>query len=170
MTHLLSLAIGASLLAPTSRPIPAFTAQATDGKTYTAATLVKKDTVLVFIQGHCPHNKKAMPDWNKFATALKSHTRILGVLGAGLKEAKEFASQHKTVFPILADKDFKMIEGFAAKQSLDNAVVLSRTKAWEKSWSGYSADSLSEILQTLGTKTKVDLSSFPEKTQSGCSL
>lgn len=170
MTHILSLAIGASLLAPISRPIPAFTASATDGKTYTAKSLVKKDTVLLFIQSHCPHNKKAMPDWNKVATALKGNVRVLGVIGADLKAAKEFSSHNKTVFPVLADKDFKMIEGFGAKQSLDHAVVLSRTQAWEKSWSGYSEGSLRELLKTLGTNVKLDLSSFPEKTQSGCSL
>ena len=156
------------------KPIPAFSLKGTDGATYDTKTIASKPTVLVFLANGCPHNKKAVLDWNKIAATLKGKVRVVGVLNTDLGTAKVYAKELKFEFPLLADKDFKGIEAFGAKHSLDHAFVRSSDKRWAKSWEGYSAATLRELFAEIAaggvTKVKLDFGSFPAKKQSGCSL
>lgn len=154
------------------KPMPVVNAKGTDGRTYTTTTLTAQPTVLVFIKLGCPHNAKAAVDLNRLATGLKGKASVIGVLDADLAKAKELTKELKLQFPLVADPQHKMIEGFGVSNSLDLALVCPKDKKVGQTWNGYSQTILKELVAAIphhgGPAVKLDLSKFPSKRVSGC--
>ncbi len=154
------------------KPMPNFSLKASDGNTYSQASLVKKDTVVVFFSNGCPHNPKAAPDMNKLKAIFGSKVSIVGMSNLNATEAKAYANELNLKFPLLADPDGKIIEKFGATHSLDFALVCSKDKKIGKLWNGYSRTIIGELFAEIkhhgGPAIKADLSSFPTGRQSGC--
>lgn len=97
---------------------PAFSASASDGKTYTLASLTKDGPVhLYFIKIGCPVNHRAAPFMKKLDGAYKNKSRVVGVINGSAADAKQWAKEYGTKFPILADPDLKIIHSYRADHS-----------------------------------------------------
>ncbi len=154
------------------KPLPSFKLAATNGKTYTQSDMTKKATVVVFLKAGCPHNPKAVSDLNRLMTDLTSKVWVVGVVDLDAKAAKKYASELKVKFPLIADANKKVVNGFGAKRSLDMAIVCSHDKKVAQVWEGYNQASLKELVVSLpghgGPTLKMDYSKYPKSLVSGC--
>ncbi len=97
---------------------PAFSAAGSDGKTHTLASLTKDGPVhLYFIKIGCPVNHRAAPFVNKLDKAYGNKSRVVGVINGSAADAKAWAKEYGTKFPILADPDLKIIHAYHADHS-----------------------------------------------------
>lgn len=154
------------------KPIPTFKLTATDGKTYDAKALSSKATVVIFLSNGCPHNPKAMPDFNRFRKQLGSQVQVVGFINTSLPGAKQMAKQLGSDFPLIADPNGKVMKSFGAGHSLDIAMICPKDKMVAKLWEGYNQSIFKEIVDDLpmhgGPTLKLDVSSYPKARQSGC--
>ncbi|MGP0064466.1 MAG: peroxiredoxin family protein [Isosphaeraceae bacterium] len=157
----------------TKQVAPSFRAEATDGKTYRLEDLThEKPLVLAFIKDGCPCSEAAEPFFNRLFSAYRKDVRFLGVIDAASSRAKEWATENRVPFPILADPDLRIIHSYRAESSAYVALV-SKDVTIEKLWPGYSAQMLNDACQRLarlcGSETKlVETSDAPAEMTTGC--
>ncbi|QYK54459.1 MAG: redoxin domain-containing protein [Fimbriimonadaceae bacterium] len=153
-------------------PLPSFSLKASDGKTYTQESVVKKNTVVVFLAAGCPHNPKAAKDLNHLKSLLGDKVAMVGMTNMAGDKVKAYAEELGLKFPLISDSKGTVIEKFGATHSLDLALVCKEDRKIGKTWSGYNQTILTELFKELpkhgGPAMKVDLSSFPTARQSGC--
>lgn len=156
------------------KALPNVSLTGTDGKTYNAAALAARPTVLVFINHRCGHSKDAIPSVNRLAAGLGSGARLIGVANVGRAEAVEMRSRLKANFPILADPDLKLIEAFGATHSMDVGVVRPQGRLMVRRWNEFSQASVTgviELLRTMGVRNiRVGGADFRGVSHSGCSF
>lgn len=156
------------------KPMPKFSAVATDGKTYTNDTFCAKPTVVVFLRANCPANPGAMADLNRLASQLGAKVAFVGVTNMTAKDAKAYAAKLGAKFPVVADPDKKIVDGFGAKKSLDMALICPKDKKIAQSFDGYSRATIKAIVAALpghgGPKLALDLGKYPTAKKSGCSF
>lgn len=156
------------------KPLPSFSLSASNGKTYTKEMLSAKPTVVVFLKAGCPHNPKATVDFNRFMTSIGKNVNFVAVTNLDAAAASKYAKELKANFPLLADKNGKLVAAFGATKSLDLGVICSKDKKIVKTWSGYSQQTLKEIVAALpqhgGKALKLSFAGYPAKRQSGCSF
>jgi peroxiredoxin len=155
------------------KPLPKFSAKASDGKTYSSTELVKKPTVVFFLKAGCPHNPKSAPLLNKLKAAIGPKVNFVAVTNLTQAEAAKYAKELGTSFPLLADADKKIVKGFGVSNSLDFALLCPDDKKVAKTWHGYNRKIMGEFLTELANhkgpkKVAFDLNSVPKGLQSGC--
>jgi len=159
---------------PQSKSIPTFSLKASDGNTYTQASVAKKDTVIVFFSNGCPHNPKSAPDMNRLKAMFGTKVALIGMTNLDAAKAKAYAKELKLSFPLIADSKGETIEKFGGAHSLDIALINAKQKKVSKFWEGYDRTVISEMLNAIksqsGTTIKTDLTLFPASRQSGCSF
>lgn len=156
-----------------SKPLPKFSAKASDGKNYSSTELVKKPTVVFFLKAGCPHNPKSTPLLNKLKAALGPKVNFVAVTNLSQSETSKYAKELGATFPLLADADKKIVNAFGASNSLDFALLSPEDKKIAKSWHGYNRKIMGEFLAELAKhngpkKVAFDLNSVPKGLQSGC--
>ncbi len=174
LTILTALALVAGALA-CKNAVPSFQLGATNGKTYTPKSFLAKPTLIVFFRPDCPMVAKALPDLNRLAKELQPEIQFVGFVKAPLTETKAFAKKLDAQFPLIADERGKVIEQFKAERSLDFTLVAGKKEArFPKIWNGCSRETIQEALKAIEnhghTLPAYDLSWFPAKRISGCSL
>ncbi len=155
------------------KPLPKFSAKASDGKTYASAELVKKPTVIFFLKAGCPHNPKSAPLLNKLKAAIGPKVNFVAVTNLSQAEATKYAKELGTTFPLIADAEKKIVKGFGVSNSLDFALLCPDDKKVAKTWHGYNRKIMGEFLTELANhkgpkKVAFDLNSVPKGLQSGC--
>ena len=97
---------------------PAFSAQGTDGKTYSLQSLSASGAaILYFIKEGCPVNHQAAPFLAKLSNAYENKASLFGVYNGTLANAKDWAKRYGAKFTILADPDLKIIRGYGVPYS-----------------------------------------------------
>lgn len=155
--------------------VPAFSATATDGKTYTAQTFTQRPTIIVFLMEGCPSNKTGAPLINDLAAQLKGKVEVVGIMNADLTKVKAEVKEHAMQFPVIADPQKTIIKGFGAKRSFDLTGVGSpRQAVFTKIWEGTSRQSATEILNIIRgyghSVPTVNWSKWPQSMVRGCML
>lgn len=155
--------------------VPAFSATATDGKTYTAQTFTQRPTIIVFLMEGCPSNKTGAPLINDLAAQLKGKVEVVGIMNADLAKVKAEVKEHAMQFPVIADPQKTIIKGFGAKRSFDLTGVGSpRQAVFTKIWEGTSRRNANEILNVIRghghSIPTVNWSKWPQSIVRGCML
>ncbi len=97
---------------------PGFSAQGTDGKTHTLASLSKEAPVfLYFIKEGCPVNHRAAPHVTAMDGKYEGKPNIVGVYNGSLEAAKSWQKRYGSKYLILADPDLKIINGYGVPYS-----------------------------------------------------
>jgi peroxiredoxin len=146
---------------------PAFSAKASDGKTYSQDSLAKKGAVvLYFIKIDCPTNTEAIIYYKRLATAYKNaKISFIGVINGDKAAYDEWQKEHKVAFPVLLDPDKKIIRSYKAFRS-PWTILVGKNKKIVKETPGYCTSSLEELNKLMakaaGTKEKkCDFSGAP---------
>jgi len=152
--------------------VPTFKLSATDGKTYSAASMASKPTIMIFIKRNCPVNPKVAPMFNDLAKQLGNKVNIVGVINADMVGARAERTKLSIGFPIISDKSRVLIDGFGAKASFDSTAVTGKGAKWSQVWGGISAANAKEMIAAIeksGTKVgTVSFKSFGDRKLVGC--
>lgn len=147
---------------------PDFTAKASDGKTYTLASLTKDKTLVLYFIGHtCPVNAGAVTYYKQIQAAYKGKVNFIGVVDGDAKEFAEWQKTHDVKFPVLYDPELAIIRSYKAVASPWIVVVAPNGDVSIKQ-SGYSQAHLADLSATMakasGVATaKLDFSSAPKE-------
>ena len=164
LAALSALAVGGGLLAvravadepavAADAKAPNFSAKGSDGKTHTLASLTKDGPiVLYFISSSCPTNAEAVKYYNRVGTAYGSKVRMVGVINEDAAGYKTWAKEFKPTYPVLYDKDMKIIRAYKAEASPWAVSVANGEIA--KTWDGYSTSYLTELNASVAKAGKV---------------
>ena len=124
---------------------PDFKATSQDGKSHNLASLTKDgDLVLYFIKEGCPVNHRAAPFFKKIDDAYKGKANIVGVINGSVSDAKAWAKDYGTNFPILSDATMKIIRSYGVVSS-PWAIVIGKDGKVKKVLPGGASGNLSEI-------------------------
>lgn len=152
---------------------PDFSAQATDGKTYTLASVTAKGpAVLYFIKPDCPTNDQALKYYVRIANAYKGcKVPFIGVIFGDLDRFKLWNRSVNVPFPVLLDPDKKIISSWKAQRS-PWVIMVGKDGKIMKEWPGYSHTFLKELSALMakgsGVKEKTcDFSGSPTNTRFG---
>jgi len=153
--------------------VPEFRLSDSKGAVWTADSLTKKPSVLVFLKHGCPMSAKAAPVLNSLQRQLGESAQVIGVMNASPAEAQAAAKELKLTIPVLGDQGRTLIKGFGAARGLQFSVVATKEEArWAKLWDGLGR---AQIEDAFGLITKhghalapVNLQELPENALSGC--
>ncbi len=152
---------------------PSLRAQATDENYYDIDELTKESpVVLVFIKDGCPCSHAAQPFFNLLFDAYGNHARFFGVFDGSVSDAKKWAKQNQSSFPLLSDPDLRTVHEYKAENSAYVALI-ARGRKIEKLWPGYSVDMLADAAERLARLTGVNAKSIvireaPTEMTTGC--
>jgi peroxiredoxin len=127
---------------------------------------------VLFIKDACPCSIDAQPLFNRLARQFGDKVDFLGVIDGDGTHARSYAEQFTVAFPVIADKDEKIIKGFQAKGGL-YSVLVARSGHIVKMWPGYNADILREMNHVIAEEAGVKESPFdpqyaPKVKAAGC--
>jgi hypothetical protein len=133
--------------------------------------LPRPQFVLFILEG-CPCSIDAQPIFNAFSKHWTGKVDFVGVMNASGKNAADWVSDYKPVFPVVSDPRLNLIHEFGAMQSVYSA-LLNRNGEIVKLWPGYSQDLLKEmnaaIAKEVGSEEKpFDAMYAPAVKTSGC--
>lgn len=152
---------------------PNFSGKASDGKTYSLASLkaTKKVTVIYFIGSTCPVNAMAVKHFNAIASAYKGKVNFIGVIDTDPAGYKVWQERFKAPFPVICDPELKIITSYKAERS-PWSVAVGADGLVKKEWVGYSTGYLTQISSFLATgartsPAKINFPGAPAKPQYG---
>ncbi len=157
----LGLAIVSNVMQPTTayaaeegKKAPNFSAEGTDGKTHTLASLTgDKALVLYFISWSCPINEEAVTYYKEIAKAYKGKVNFVGVIDSHETVFKRWNKDHKVPFTVLYDPDHEIIDAYKAKAS-PWVIVVNKDGEIEKTYKGYSEKSLKNLGDVIASHIK----------------
>lgn len=154
-------------------PAPTFSGRASDGKTYSNATLktTQKATLIYFIGHTCPVNAQAVKYFNAVGAAYKGKVNFLGVIDTDAAGYKTWQGRFKAPYPVIYDPNLKIIEAFGAERSPWAVLVDSKGQVVDE-WHGYSVSFINgmstKIASTAKTPVKkIDTAGAPTQTRYG---
>ncbi len=169
----LGLVLASNVMQPTTayaaeegKKAPDFSAEGTDGKTHTLASLTgEKALVLYFISWSCPINEQAVTYYKEIAKAYKGKVNFVGVIDAEETVFKQWNKDHKVPFTVLYDPDHEIIDAYKAKAS-PWVIVVNKDGEIEKTYKGFSKKSLQDLSKVMASHTegepaKIDLEGAP---------
>ncbi|HWD41972.1 MAG TPA: hypothetical protein VG944_24240 [Fimbriimonas sp.] len=129
---------------------------------------------VLFIKDECPCSVNAQPIFNDLSRKYKGSVDFYGVIDGDVAKAKNYAGQFSVAFPVIGDKDLKIIHAYEAKAGVYSALI-ARNGHIVKMWPGYCVDILKEmndlLSQTAGIKTTpFDPEYAPTKRAAGCAF
>lgn len=135
---------------------PNFSGVASDGKTYSLASLkqTKKPTLLYFIGSTCPVNAQAVKFYNAMAESYKGKVNVVGIIDTDKAGYKTWQTRFKAPYPVVYDPDLKIIKSYGAERSPWTILVDSKGKIVEE-WHGYSVSYLKQTNEQLATLGKI---------------
>lgn len=97
-------------------PVPDFTLQGSDGKTWSSKNLRGRPWVLYFYPKDMTPGctREACDFTDNLRRFLDRNATVLGVSGGSLDSKKAFVEQSSIGFPLLADEDFSVAKAFGA--------------------------------------------------------
>ncbi len=155
------------------RPAPAFKAEASDGKTYDSAEILKGGSfVLIFIKDGCPCSVEAERYFNDIHAAYGGRARFFGVIDGDPKLARKWADAHGVPFPILADPKLEIVHAYGAESSAYVALIDGRGSV-AYFWPGYSVEMLRDLSNQVANlghlkPEKIETPEAPDELYSGC--
>lgn len=98
---------------------PAWSARASDGKTYSLDDLLKRGpVVLYFIKEDCPVNADAVAHYNRIAEAYKDGKgTFVGVINGDEAVYRNWQRRFKAPYLVLFDPELKIIGSYGAERS-----------------------------------------------------
>lgn len=145
---------------------PAFSAEATDGKTHTLKEhLAKGTTFLYFIKEGCPVNHQAAPHVQKLAKAYGDKANLVGVYNGSVSSAKRWAKTYSATFPIIEDPALKIIRACGAVYS-PWLIAVNKDGTVAKVFEGSAPKELAEISKMMADNSgmkqaKLDFTGAP---------
>ncbi len=135
---------------------PSFSGVASDGKTYSLASVQKsgKPTVLYFIGASCPVNAEAVKYYNRVATAYKGSVNFIGVIDTDAAGYKKWQQRFNAPYPVMFDPSQKIIKAYKAERS-PWTVFLAPTGKVGEEWPGYSVTDVNELGAMIAKSAKV---------------
>ncbi len=156
----------------TGAKAPDFSGKGSDGKTHTLKSLTgKKPLVLYFIGHTCPINAQAVTYYNRVATAYKGKVNFVGVIDTDAAGYKAWQNQFKAPYPVIFDKDLKIIRSYKAERS-PWTILVSPQGNIQKVWEGYSIGEINELSASIAGATKsqvakIDTTGAPKNPRAG---
>lgn len=153
---------------------PSFFTKDSDGKAVSLKDLLKRPTVLVFIEKECPCCKGGKPYFDRMQRIYGDVANIVGVVFGDVQSANAWAKETKPRFRVLADPKGVIAKSYRATLGLEARIVDPNGKV-ALSYAGYSAPMLSEVASHISRvakikKRKMDTIPAPKQLTSGCEL
>lgn len=152
---------------------PDFSGRASDGKTYSLASVkkTKKPTLLYFIGHTCPVNASAVKYFNALGAAYKGKVNFLGVIDADAAAYKNWQARFKAPYPVIFDPNMTIIERYGTERS-PWAILVDANGRIVDEWHGYSVAYINGMSSKIATTAKtpvkqVDTAGAPTQTRYG---
>ncbi len=157
------------------RPMPIFSVVTHDGDRVSEVSFKgQKPSILFFVKDECPCSIEAQPVFNRLASAYGGDAQFFAVIDGSASVANQFVLSNAVPFPVLADSDQVIIQGFKMRASAGVALI-DKTGQILEVWPGYSKSSLRQINFLLGTLVGTGPREFddreaPEDLTAGCAF
>lgn len=137
-----------------------------------AGTNLERPQLVLFILDTCPCSVDAQPLFNKLSKHWSGKADFVGVINTNAQKGRAWMSDYRVAFPVVPDKDLKIIKAYEAKQSV-YSVLISKGGKIVKMWPGYSREMLKEINEKIGEAAgevakPFDAEYAPVEKTSGC--
>lgn len=153
---------------------PAFTTVDTNGTSVPLKTLLKRPTVLVFIELECPCCRSGRPYFDRVQNYYGDVANVVGIVVGDLKTAQKWRREARPQFRVLADPGGKIATAYGAEDGLAMRLISPRGRI-VMSTPGYNAQTLRELSRRLASMAGVrarpmPIQPAPTAMTSGCSL
>lgn len=165
-------ACGATSTAEPGKAAPAFSLEASDGRTHSLESLTKNGDVFFYaIKEGCPVNAQAEDFFDQLARAYEGKVQFVGVANMDAERFAKWKEKFQPSYTVLLDPKKEVIGGLEMQRSPWLVHVDANGRVVE-SWPGYSALDLEDMGESMARVAKtqpveLDLDAAPDKTSYG---